>query len=35
MFNLPPPNDPVPNPAVVGTMVFLDNTEIKASVGRK
>jgi len=25
MFNLPPPNDPVPNPPVVGTMVFLDN----------
>ena len=27
MFNLPPPNDPVPNPPVVGTMVFLDNLE--------
>jgi glyoxylase-like metal-dependent hydrolase (beta-lactamase superfamily II) len=27
MFNLPPPNDPVPNPPVVGTMVFLDNIE--------
>jgi glyoxylase-like metal-dependent hydrolase (beta-lactamase superfamily II) len=25
MFNLPPPNDPVPNPPVIGTMVFLDN----------
>jgi glyoxylase-like metal-dependent hydrolase (beta-lactamase superfamily II) len=25
MFNLPPANDPVPNPPVVGTMVFLDN----------
>ena len=27
MFNLPPANDPVPNPPVVGTMVFLDNIE--------
>jgi len=27
MFNLPPPNDPVPNPPVVGTMVFADNIE--------
>src|SRR5215468_10855550 len=27
MFNLPPPNDPVPNPPVVGTMVFMDNIE--------
>jgi glyoxylase-like metal-dependent hydrolase (beta-lactamase superfamily II) len=27
MFNLPPPNDPVPNPPVIGTMVFLDNIE--------
>jgi glyoxylase-like metal-dependent hydrolase (beta-lactamase superfamily II) len=27
MFNLPPPNDPVPNPPVVGTMVFLENIE--------
>ena len=27
MFNLPPPNDPVPNPPVVGTMVFLDNID--------
>ena len=25
MFNLPPANDPVPNPPVVGTMIFLDN----------
>jgi glyoxylase-like metal-dependent hydrolase (beta-lactamase superfamily II) len=27
MFNLPPLNDPVPNPPVIGTMVFLDNIE--------
>ena len=27
MFNLPSPNDPVPNPPVVGTMVFADNIE--------
>jgi glyoxylase-like metal-dependent hydrolase (beta-lactamase superfamily II) len=27
MFNLPPANNPVPNPPVVGTMVFLDNIE--------
>jgi len=27
MFNLPPPNDPVPNPPVIGTMVFVDNLE--------
>jgi glyoxylase-like metal-dependent hydrolase (beta-lactamase superfamily II) len=27
MFNLPPANDPVPNPPVVGTMVFMDNIE--------
>jgi glyoxylase-like metal-dependent hydrolase (beta-lactamase superfamily II) len=27
MFNLPPPADPVPNPPVVGTMVFVDNIE--------
>jgi glyoxylase-like metal-dependent hydrolase (beta-lactamase superfamily II) len=27
MFNLPPPNDPVPNPPVTGTMVFVDNIE--------
>ena len=25
MFNLPPANQPVPNPPVVGTMVFSDN----------
>jgi glyoxylase-like metal-dependent hydrolase (beta-lactamase superfamily II) len=25
MFNLPPADDPVPNPPVVGTMVFADN----------
>jgi glyoxylase-like metal-dependent hydrolase (beta-lactamase superfamily II) len=27
MFNLPPANDPVPNPPVVGTKVFLENIE--------
>ena len=27
MFNLPPASDPVPNPPVVGTMVFVDNIE--------
>jgi glyoxylase-like metal-dependent hydrolase (beta-lactamase superfamily II) len=27
MFNLPPANAPVPDPPVVGTMVFLDNIE--------
>jgi glyoxylase-like metal-dependent hydrolase (beta-lactamase superfamily II) len=27
MFNLPPANNPVPNPPVVGTMVFLNNIE--------
>jgi glyoxylase-like metal-dependent hydrolase (beta-lactamase superfamily II) len=27
MFNLPPASDPVPNPPVVGTMVFLENIE--------
>jgi glyoxylase-like metal-dependent hydrolase (beta-lactamase superfamily II) len=27
MFNLPPPNSPVPNPPVVGTLVFLENME--------
>ena len=27
MFNLPPANDPVPNPQVVGTLVFVDNLE--------
>jgi glyoxylase-like metal-dependent hydrolase (beta-lactamase superfamily II) len=25
MFNLPPPNDPVPNPPVTGTKIFLEN----------
>ena len=35
MFNLPPANDPVPNPPVVGTMVFLDNLErLKLDVDR-
>ena len=27
MFNLPPADNPVPNPPVVGTMVFLANME--------
>ncbi len=27
MFNLPPANDPVPNPPVVGTRVFVENIE--------
>jgi len=27
MFNLPPASDPVPNPPVVGTIVFLENIE--------
>jgi glyoxylase-like metal-dependent hydrolase (beta-lactamase superfamily II) len=27
MFNLPPPNNPVPNPPVVGTGIFLENIE--------
>jgi glyoxylase-like metal-dependent hydrolase (beta-lactamase superfamily II) len=27
MFNLPPASDPVPNPPVIGTMVFLENME--------
>jgi len=35
MFNLPPANNPVPNPPVVGTMVFLDNIErLKLDVDR-
>jgi glyoxylase-like metal-dependent hydrolase (beta-lactamase superfamily II) len=35
MFNLPPPDDPVPDPPVVGTMVFLDNIErLKLDVDR-
>ena len=27
MFNLPPANDAVPNPPMIGTMVFVDNIE--------
>jgi hypothetical protein len=27
MFNLPAADNPVPNPPVVGTMVFLDNID--------
>jgi len=27
MFNLPPPDNAVPNPPVIGTMVFMDNIE--------
>jgi glyoxylase-like metal-dependent hydrolase (beta-lactamase superfamily II) len=27
MFNLPPPNAPVPDPPIVGTMVFMDNVD--------
>jgi glyoxylase-like metal-dependent hydrolase (beta-lactamase superfamily II) len=27
MFNLPPPNAPVPDPPIVGTMVFVDNLD--------
>ncbi len=35
MFNLPPANNPVPNPPVIGTMVFLDNIErLKLDVER-
>jgi glyoxylase-like metal-dependent hydrolase (beta-lactamase superfamily II) len=35
MFNLPPPNNPVPDPPVVGTMVFLENLErLKLDVDR-
>jgi glyoxylase-like metal-dependent hydrolase (beta-lactamase superfamily II) len=35
MFNLPPANDPVPNPPVVGTIVFMQNLErLKLDVGR-
>jgi glyoxylase-like metal-dependent hydrolase (beta-lactamase superfamily II) len=35
MFNLPPANNPVPNPPVVGTMVFLENIErLKLDVER-
>jgi glyoxylase-like metal-dependent hydrolase (beta-lactamase superfamily II) len=41
MFNLPPANDPVPNPPVVGTQVFLENpdrlatmSDIRKSLGK-
>ena len=35
MFNLPPANTPVPNPPVVGTIVFLENIErLKLDVDR-
>jgi glyoxylase-like metal-dependent hydrolase (beta-lactamase superfamily II) len=35
MFNLPPANSPVPDPPVVGTMVFLENIErLKLDVDR-
>jgi len=35
MFNLPAANNPVPNPPVVGTMVFLDNLDrLKLDVDR-
>lgn len=35
MFNIPPASDPIPNPPVVGTMVFLDNLErLKLDVDR-
>jgi glyoxylase-like metal-dependent hydrolase (beta-lactamase superfamily II) len=35
MFNLPPPSTPVPDPPVVGTMVFLENIErLKLDVDR-
>jgi hypothetical protein len=35
MFNLPPANDPVPNPPVRGTMIFLENIErLKLDVDR-
>ena len=35
MFNLPPANDPVPNPPVVGTVVFVDNlARLKLDVDR-
>jgi glyoxylase-like metal-dependent hydrolase (beta-lactamase superfamily II) len=35
MFNIPPAADPVPNPPVVGTMVFVDNLErLKLDVDR-
>jgi hypothetical protein len=32
---LPPPNNPVPNPPVTGTIIFLDNIErLKLDVDR-
>ena len=35
MFNLPPADAPVPNPPVIGTMVFADNIErLKLDVER-
>ena len=35
MFNLPTANEPVPNPPVVGTIVFLENIErLKLDVDR-
>ena len=35
MFNLPPANDPVPNPPVTGTGVFADNLDrLKLDVER-
>ena len=35
MFNLPPAANPVPNPPVVGTMVFADNLDrLKLDVDR-
>jgi glyoxylase-like metal-dependent hydrolase (beta-lactamase superfamily II) len=35
MFNLPPANNPVPDPPIVGTMVFLENIErLKLDVDR-
>ena len=35
MFNLPPANTPVPDPPVVGTIVFLENLErLKLDVDR-
>jgi hypothetical protein len=35
MFNLPPADTPVPNPPVIGSMVFADNIErLKLDVDR-
>ncbi len=35
MFNLPPANNPVPNPPVVGTIVFMENLErLKLDIDR-